>query len=221
MIKYLFWDNDGVLVDTELFYFQAGQKVLREIGINLSSEEFVDISLRQGMGIMKLAGEAGLSEKEVETLRIRRNSLYAELLEENQDKLLIENAKETLVELKKYFSMGLVTSCRKEHFSIIHQSTGILPLFDFILANGDYPRTKPAPDPYLKALELSGKSASECLVIEDSRRGLAAAQAAGLKCAVIPQGLTKGENFREAWKIFTSLSELKEFLTDLTSKTLE
>ena len=42
------WDNDGVLVNTEGLYFRATQAILAKVGIDLTPEQFIDISLRQG-----------------------------------------------------------------------------------------------------------------------------------------------------------------------------
>jgi len=67
---------------------------------------------------------------------------------------------------------------------------------------------KPHPEPYLKALELSGFSREECLVIEDSPRGLAAAVSAGIRCMVIPSKFTSGNNFTGAYKILKSVRDL-------------
>ena len=51
MIKAVFWDNDGVLVDTEKLYFKATREVLSEIGVDLTTELFAQISLKQGRSV--------------------------------------------------------------------------------------------------------------------------------------------------------------------------
>ena len=77
--------------------------------------------------------------------------------------------------------------------------------FELVLAQGDYARGKPEPDPYLRAVERLGVEGDRCLVIEDSERGLRAAKAAGLRCWVIPSGLTAGGRFEKADAVFDSL----------------
>ena len=108
--------------------------------------------------------------------------------------------------------MGIVTSSKKNHFEIIHKNSGLLKYFDFILTADNYVNSKPAPDPYLKALELSGVKKEECMVIEDSERGLKSALAAGLKCFVIPTNLTKLSDFSGAEKILTKINEVPNHL---------
>ena len=51
----ILWDNDGVLVDTEGLYFRATQTALRKVGIDLTPEQFKEISLRRGESTFRLA----------------------------------------------------------------------------------------------------------------------------------------------------------------------
>jgi sugar-phosphatase len=54
-----------------------------------------------------------------------------------------------------------------------------MPLPSVIVTVEDVARGKPAPDPYLRAAELLGVSATDCLVLEDAPAGITAATAAG------------------------------------------
>lgn len=109
--------------------------------------------------------------------------------------------------------MGIVTSSRKEHFEIIHRSSGLLKYFDFFLTGEHYTKFKPNPEPYLLAVERSGCKKEECLAIEDSERGLTSAKSAGIYCYVIPTELTRGGNFSSADKV---LGNIKEIITELS-----
>jgi beta-phosphoglucomutase-like phosphatase (HAD superfamily) len=104
--------------------------------------------------------------------------------------------------------MGIVTSSEPDPFALIHQRTGLLPYFRFVLTASDYTHKKPHPEPYLLAVERSGCRQEECLVIEDSERGLTAAKAAGLRCIVVPSEFTRGSNFVGAYKVLENLPEL-------------
>src|SRR5262249_41012478 len=108
--------------------------------------------------------------------------------------------------------MGVVTSSRRDHFDLIHERTGLLQYFDFVLTAGDYPRTKPHPDPYLAAVERSGVEAGACMAIEDSERGLEAATQAGVRCIVVPTALTCCGRFEQAHLVLQSVREIPEAL---------
>lgn len=206
--KWLFWDNDGVLVDTEELYFRANQEILSIIDIDLTREDFIRISMKEGRSTFALAQEKGVDPKTIHQLHDRRNLRYSELL--NQGICAMENVSETLEKLTEMVSMGVVTSCRRAHFDIIHKTTDLLKYFDFVITTEDVRHTKPDPEPYLKALAKSGCEASDCLVIEDSERGLAAAKAAGIKCIVIPNGFTSQGNFSGAYRILDSIHQVVE-----------
>ena len=79
---------------------------------------------------------------------------------------------------------------------------------DFVLASGDYPRAKPAPDPYLTALERFGAEPAEAVVVEDSERGLRAAVAAGIDCVVVANDFVRGQDFSRATARIDRLDEL-------------
>lgn len=206
MIKGLLWDNDGVLVDTEALYFQASAETLKDAGVELSQEDFIETSLVKGQSVFDLAPATAFGPKEKEALRQRRDERYAELLREGVD--VLPGVEETLVRLHGRLSLGIVTSCRHEHFQLIHRSTGLLRYFDFVLTREDYTHSKPHPEPYRKALATSGLTADESLVIEDTERGLLSATAAGIRCLVFPGELTRESDFSKAHRILRDIREV-------------
>jgi HAD superfamily hydrolase (TIGR01509 family) len=202
----IFWDNDGVLVDTEHLYFEASRQVLARVGIELTEADYCELFLHQGKGAWHLAEERGVAGREIEALRDERNALYTRLLD--GPPRLIDGVTDVLEALHGKYVMGVVTSSRKDHFDVIHRSTGVLKYFDFVLTAGDYGRTKPAPDPYLAAIERSAVSPAECVAIEDSERGLQAAKLAGIRCLVVPSRLTQGCRFAGAHGVLESVRDV-------------
>ena len=203
----IFWDNDGVLVDTEGLYYQASREALEGIGFELTAKQFAEISLSSGRSVFELATD---NVQLMDELRQWRNRRYSELLLEGN--LLLPGVHETLAQLADGKQMAVVTSSRRDHFDLIHTDTGILPYFDFILCREDYREAKPNPEPYLLALQRSGRNKADCLVIEDSPRGLASAKAAGLTCWVIPSPQTVGRDFAGADRIIETIEQLPELL---------
>jgi HAD superfamily hydrolase (TIGR01509 family) len=208
--KAILWDNDGVLVDTEHLYFEATRDVLKSAGILLTEEQYIELFLVQNKGAWHLAEDQGVPANEVLKLREERNALYAQRL--SQASRLVDGITSVLDALHGKYIMGIVTSSRRDHFDLIHQSTGLLKYFDFVLASGDYARSKPDPDPYLKAIERSGVGRDECVAIEDSERGLESATRAGIRCLVVPSRLTRGCRFAGAHRILGSASEIPAVL---------
>ncbi|MFZ0452542.1 MAG: HAD family phosphatase [Ignavibacteriaceae bacterium] len=212
MIKAIFWDNDGILVDTERLYFAATKNILATVNLDLTREMYIDYFLVQGNGTWHLAKKKGLSSEEINNLRNKRNVLYGQMLE--RECKIIDGAKEVVEALFGKYLMGIVTSSRKDHFDLIHKPLGILKYFDFVLTGDNYKKFKPDPEPYLLAVEKSGFHKNECIAIEDSERGLISAKAAGIHCFVIPSELTSNGNFSAADKVLKNISELPVELSE-------
>jgi HAD superfamily hydrolase (TIGR01509 family) len=202
----ILWDNDGVLVDTEPLYFEANRQVLEELGITLGVEEFQEISLRIGASVLELARVNGWGDEEIESLRLRRNTIYSELIDEQA--ALFPGVKETLEALAGRVRMAIVTSSNPEHFDSVHSKFDILDFFEFVLTGQDFTRYKPHPDPYLMAAERMGVKPGNCLVVEDSARGLASAVAAGMPCVVIPHPLSAHADFSRASVVLDHINQV-------------
>ncbi len=215
MIKAIFWDNDGVLVDTEDLYFQASREMLANIGVKLTAELFIQISLKQGRSIFDLASAQGVKPEDIDRLRNARNRRYRELLRTGVH--VLDGVEDALRRLHGRVLMGVVTSSLKAHFDIIHTGTGLLPLFDFVLTREDYEKSKPNPEPFLTAATQNELRLNQCIIVEDSARGLAAARAAGIKCIVVPNRLTKSSNFSGAYRVVSSAREAADTILELIS----
>ena len=79
--------------------------------------------------------------------------------------------------------------------------------FDAILAGDIVRKKKPAPDIYNLALRQLNVSAGDCLVVEDSRNGLLAARAAGIRCLITTNAYTIDEDFSEAARVVPELGD--------------
>jgi len=212
-LKHIFFDNDGVLVDSEKLYFEANRQVYAECGFELTEEIYLEFFLKQNIGAWHFIKDLGYKPEQISALQKKRSAIYAESL--SHQSLLIPGAKELVSELHGQIPMAIVSSSNEDHFKIIHKETGIPEMMEFILTRPDYKHSKPSPDPYLKALSLSGCAANEALVVEDSLRGLEAAKAAGIPCVVIRSELLAGVKFQGAYKEIESITELKETLEHL------
>jgi HAD superfamily hydrolase (TIGR01509 family) len=206
MIRAVFWDNDGVLVDTEILYFQATRELLCRAGVTLTEALFRQISLAEGRSVFALAAAKGVPQEAIDRLHEERNSRYTELL--HGGVRIMEGVEETLGELRGKVVLGIVTSSRRVHFDVMHRGTGLPSYFDFVLTREDFTLSKPDPEPYRTAMKRCGLTPDECLVVEDSQRGLAAAVAAGIRCLVVPNDLTRGSSFACAWRILSTCREL-------------
>ena len=205
----ILFDNDGVLVDTEHWYYTASAEVLASHGFVLTAERYREIMIH-GQSAFLIAEEAGIPISITDRWRAERNALYQHYL--RTEEIAIPGVREVLAELSGRYRMGIVTSALRCDFELIHEKRGIVDHMEFVLCSGEYPRAKPYPDPYLLGLEKLGGTKEETVVIEDSERGLRAAVAAGIECVVVHNPFTAGHDFSTATHRIGKLKELANLL---------
>jgi HAD superfamily hydrolase (TIGR01509 family) len=210
MFDGIFWDNDGVLMETEHLYYRANAEALAQVGVELSLDDFCRISLRQGESVLDLAAGPGRSDSAVEALRRVRDEIYFHLLGEEAQ--AIPGVRDTLERLRGRLPMAIVTSCRRVNFLQMHRASGLLHYFDFILTREDYGASKPDPEPYLAACARAVLDPARCLAIEDSERGVTSAARAGLVVAAIPGPMNRGGDFGAARWVLDGIRQLPELM---------
>jgi HAD superfamily hydrolase (TIGR01509 family) len=207
--KYILFDHDGVLVDTEFWYYKAGERALADIGLNLDKDQYVR-DMNQGLGTWAQARAAGIDEQTISRQREIRNDYYQEYL--RTEAIEIEGVVDALAELSKYVRMAIVTTAKSVDFKIIHEKRQVRQFMDFVLVREDYRLAKPHPEPYLTGLKRFGATKEETLIVEDSSRGLNSAVAAGIDCAIVYNDFTKTHDFSLASYRIEALIELKDII---------
>ncbi len=214
MIAGVFWDNDGILVDTEGLYFQASKVTLASRGIELTRERHLELSLGEGRSVFELARAAGYSEAEILELRAQRDRAYSALI--GAGVAPIPGVSQALDALRRRVPLGLVTSCLPEHFWQIHTDRELVERFDLVWTPDRYQRHKPHPEPYLSAAAALGLDAKRCVAIEDSPRGIASARAAGMFCIGIHSEFAgAGVDLSAANRVLDSVAQLLPVLAQL------
>jgi HAD superfamily hydrolase (TIGR01509 family) len=210
--RYILFDHDGVLVDTEFWYYKAGERALADIGVTLDKDQYLR-DMNQGLGTWAQARAAGIDEQAISRQREVRNGYYQEYL--RTEAIEIEGVGETLAELSRYVRMAIVTTAKRADLEIIHEKRQIRKFMDFVLVREDYELAKPHPEPYLTALRRLGATREETLVVEDSSRGLSSAVAASIDCVIVYNEFTKADDFSQASYRIESLVELKDVILNV------
>jgi HAD superfamily hydrolase (TIGR01509 family) len=210
--KYILFDHDGVLVDTEFWYYKAGERALADIGLTLDKDQYLR-DMGQGLGTWAPARAAGIDEQVISRQRAARDAYYQEYL--RTEAIEIDGAVEALAELSKYVRMAIVTTAKRADFDIIHEKRRMRQFMDFVLVREDYKLAKPHPEPYLTGLNRLGASKEETLVVEDSSRGLTSAVAAGIDCAIVHNEFTRTHDFSRASYRIETLIELKDIILNV------
>ena len=131
MKKYILFDNDGVLVDTENWFYLANKRVLASLGIDLPRDAYL-VNMANGVSAWEVARDSGISESEIKRGRELRNRYYREYLMTED----IEGVLQTLTELADTYRMGIVTTSRRADFVLIHERRSMGLLRDRKLPSG-------------------------------------------------------------------------------------
>ena len=213
MKKYILFDNDGVLVETEQYYYRANVKALAEFGVELSFDIYMEIMARGGTA-WEVAKKHGFSQDEIDKKRAQRDIYYQEFIQ--NENIEIDGVLEVLQELSKSYKMGIVTTSRRVDFDLVHNNKlDIVSYMDFTLCVEEYPRSKPHPDPYLAGMKKFNATKDECIIIEDSQRGLSSAVNAGIECVIVDNEFTRTHDFSKASYKIQSIKDLPALLNTL------
>ncbi len=210
MTQALLIDHDGVLSDSEIPYFEATREVFAKAGAELTPAIWARWYLAESRGSRAVALGLGIRESDLEALLAERDALFHAKLATGVP--YCRGVLETLDPLAASHRLCLVSGSPLGRLRSIHGPSNFLDRFECAVTADQCERTKPDPEPYLRALERMGLAARDCVAVEDSPRGLASAHAAGIRCIVIPTGLTDLECCGDAWKILADFSELPSAL---------
>ena len=209
MISAIVFDFDGVLVDSEPLHLRAYQEVLEPIGLSLPREKYYASYLGyDDAGVFRAVAEARdwpLDDGQLEALIAEKCRVFDELL--GGGDIMYPGAAECIVRLAAEWPLGIASGAARPEIEAALRGRELDRHFRFIVAAGETPAGKPAPDPYRKAATLHGVPAETCVAIEDSRWGIESAKGAGLWCVGITHTYPVAE-LLDADAIVTSLAEL-------------
>jgi HAD superfamily hydrolase (TIGR01509 family) len=203
------FDLDGVLADSEPWWNQIDAKLLAEYGVTYHGEyheNVLGVSYRLAVEFYKNAFNISAP---VQELMRRRGEIATEFFASRVG--LFPSAKTTLKELRQLkLRLAVATSSVSASACPFLERTGIRASFKIIVTGDEVQRGKPHPDIYIRAAEKLGVLSAACLVIEDSLSGVAAAKAANMRVAAVPDTrfVEPREYKKEADFVLGSLSEI-------------
>jgi beta-phosphoglucomutase len=178
------FDFDGVVVDSEPVHYDCWQEILTPFGIDLDwetySEHCIGITDRAMLAFLCSRSSRPLDVEVLAAEYPRKKDMFRERMGRIG---ISPEIRELAQELRRSYKLGVVTSSNIREVGGLLESAGLMPYLDTVVHGGEVKHHKPAPDPYLLALErLNVKTA---VAVEDSRAGIASARAAGLDVVAI------------------------------------
>jgi HAD superfamily hydrolase (TIGR01509 family) len=219
-IKALIFDQDGVIIDTERDgHRMAFNQTFKEFGYDFEWDvekyhELLRVSggkerMRHYLHTEGFGVEVKPEEEDalIKTLHRRKTAIFIDLIESGKlplrpgVKRLMQEAMDTGL------TLGICTTSNERAAHAVAFNILKDVRFDFVLAGDVVSRKKPDPEIYNLALEKTGLEPEECVVIEDSRNGVLAATAAGMRVVATTNVYTERENLSEADIVVTCLGD--------------
>jgi beta-phosphoglucomutase-like phosphatase (HAD superfamily) len=176
----LLFDCDGTLVDTMALHRIVWHQIFGRYGFEITDdwwEEYANVAV----GPFVRAVIPGADEALAQQLLLEGNALFLDALHLLEP---IEHVVAIAREQHGRLPMAVVTGGFREVVVPSLDTVGITGLFHSIVTADDVTDSKPAPDLYLRAMELLGVGPDEVTVYEDSEIGMASARAAGIRSVI-------------------------------------
>jgi HAD superfamily hydrolase (TIGR01509 family) len=214
-VEALIFDMDGLLVDSEPLAATAMDRFLAHYGLERRHEVHSRLLGRRLTEAIAIVREAYGLEQPLEELvahygELRIAALRGAVAPMPGARELIAFGREAGLKL------ALATSGLRAHADVSLGETGLAGLFDAEVTGDQVARGKPAPDLFLAAAGLLGIEPAACVVFEDAPTGVAAARAAGMIVAAVPNALSTSLGFEiEPDVILPSLVDAPDWLGTL------
>ncbi|TXD70764.1 HAD family hydrolase [Aequorivita lipolytica] len=209
MLKAVLFDMDGVIVDTEPLHRKAYFKMFEEVNIDVSEALYDSFTGQATLPICRtLCQHFSISETPENLVSIKRK--HFKYLFENDNELALLDGVHELI--KDYHANGLTlilaSSASMPNINRIFERFDLDKYFNAKISGADLKASKPHPEIFIKAAELANEHGDNCMVIEDSTNGIAAAKAANIYCVGFKSPHSVNQNYSKADRVIMSFDEI-------------
>lgn len=200
---------DGVIVDSEPVHFEIETSVMAELGFSISEKEYHSFVGRTAKSMWSALIEKFNLDITVEEVIQKSKDQYHHRLYHTDQPHAIEG---TVALIKGLHQIGkrlvLASSSTLENIHLVINKHELAQYFDHIVGGDEVANGKPDPEIFNIAAKRAKTLPSQCLVIEDSRNGIAAAKAAGMRCIGFNNPSSPGQLLYDADLVVTDMAEL-------------
>lgn len=216
-MRAVIFDFDGVIADTEPLHFEGLRRTLEEIQITLTEKDYYTDYLGfddRGCILEALrVNHRPISSALVEDLMAKKAVAYMASIKEHL--VIFPGVKAFIEEAATTYPLAIASGALRSEIELVLEQIGLRNVFAHITSAEDVVNGKPHPEPFLQALAGLNRHQSTiaipadlCLVIEDSRPGIRAAKAAGMRVLAVTNTHT-AQDLHEADAISMSLRETR------------
>ena len=200
---------DGVIVDSEPLHHKAYYMMFEEVGITVTPELYASFTGQATLEICKtLCAHFMLVQPAQELVAIKRRH-FKTLFDQDPDFDLIPGVRALIQDYHKNgLTLVLASSASIGNINRIFKRFDLGQYFVAKLSGADLAASKPHPEIFEKAAQATGFSPEECIVIEDSENGIAAAKAAGIFAIAFDSPRSKAQDYGQADLVIKSFDKI-------------
>lgn len=200
---------DGLLTDTETLHLKSYMAALEKCGLPITAEFYAEYWIRKGFSTNQFLEMRG-SDLDPEFVKHEKAKIYDELVK--TELKTMPGAGEIVRRFHGRLKMAVGSASLRKNVVGALEQLGLCSYMDAVVSVEDVENRKPAPDIFLAAARAIGVKPEHCIVLEDARKGLIAAERAGMRCLIIPNEYTAGSDFTEATGVFKNLAAAAEWI---------
>jgi beta-phosphoglucomutase family hydrolase len=179
-VRALIFDMDGVIIHSNPVHREAWVLYNRRFGIETDDAMLQRMLGRRNDEIIQDFFGGNVAVEEVAAHGAAKEALYREIIGSRVSEALVPGVREFLPR-HQGMPIGLATNAEPANVEFLFERAGLRPFFHVVVDGHQVANPKPHPEVYLKAAELLGVAATNCVVFEDSHSGIQAARAAGMR----------------------------------------
>lgn len=209
MIRTVIFDMDGVIIDTEPVHHHAFFTQFGELNIPVSEDEYATFLGKSTRNVFQRLKQKYHLAPKIDELLKRKREIFNARFDTDPDLDLLPGVRPLIESLHQHgVQLVLASSASKGTIGRVFDRFGLAPYFTHLVSGEDFEESKPNPAIFLRAAELAETPVAECIVIEDSANGVAAAKAAGIYCVGYASAHSAGQDLHLADLIIHDFSEL-------------
>jgi len=200
---------DGVIIDTEPVHHHAFFTQFGELGIPVSAAEYATFLGKSTRNVFQYLKQEYKLMQDVDSLMKRKREIFNQSFDEDASLDLLAGVRALIEDLAQHgVQLVLGSSASKATIERVFRRFGLAPYFSYIVSGEDFAQSKPDPAIFLHAAEVAQTPVSECIVIEDSANGVAAAKAAGIYCVGYASPHSALQDLSQADQVIQHFAEL-------------
>lgn len=209
MLKGVIFDMDGVIVDTEPLHYKSYHQMFDEVSIEVPDSLYKTFTGKSTIEICRMLCtqfQLGIQPEALVTIKRKH---FEFLFNTDKDLMLIDGVGELINNYYEHrLKLVLASSASMPNINRIFKRFDLDKFFAAKISGADLKASKPHPEIFNKAVELTGFKKEECIVIEDSTNGIEAANAAGVFCVGFKSPHSINQDYTKANKVINEFSAI-------------